>query len=66
MLTNLFVLVTVKLFAGSAHKCYVCAPDSAKEEDIAQVKILQYQIKKKILDKKEIGNIEIKIKILPR
>ena len=23
--------------AGLAHKCYVCAPDSAKEEDIAQV-----------------------------
>ena len=23
--------------AGFAHKCYVCAPDSAKEEDIAQV-----------------------------
>ena len=26
--------------AGLAHKCYVCAPDSAKEEDIAQVSSL--------------------------
>jgi len=34
----LIILLAAQLATGLAHKCYVCAPDSAKEEDIAQLK----------------------------
>ena len=37
VVTFVFDFANKFFVAGLAHKCYVCAPDSAKEEDIAQV-----------------------------
>ena len=37
VVTFVFYFANKFFVAGLAHKCYVCAPDSAKEEDIAQV-----------------------------